>query len=76
MAHGVSLTTIGYEGVSVEAFIGTLARARVTLLLDVRELPSSRRKGFSKTPLSEALREVGIEYRHERALGTAQGYTV
>jgi uncharacterized protein (DUF488 family) len=39
------------------------------LLLDVRELPLSRRKGFSKRQLSQALSEVHIGYRHERALG-------
>lgn len=63
------LATIGYEGVSLAAFLATLKAAGVTLLLDVRELPSSRRKGFSKTPLSQALSKSGIGYQHERALG-------
>lgn len=63
------LTTIGYEGASLTAFLATLKAARVTLLIDVRELPSSRRKGFSKTPLSQALSKAGIGYQHERALG-------
>jgi uncharacterized protein (DUF488 family) len=64
------LTTIGYEGASLDAFLATLKGARVTHLLDVRELPGSRRKGFSKTPLSAALETAGIHYQHERALGT------
>jgi uncharacterized protein (DUF488 family) len=63
------LTTIGYEGVSLDAFIATLKAAKVTLLLDVRELPISRRRGFSKTALSAALSRAGIAYQHERALG-------
>jgi len=63
------LTTIGYEGASLPAFLATLKAAGVTLLLDVRELPISRRKGFSKTPLSQALSGIGIDYQHERALG-------
>ena len=63
------LTTIGYEGASLPAFLATLKDAGVTRLLDIRELPISRRKGFSKTPLSQALAGVGIEYQHERALG-------
>lgn len=63
------LATIGYEGVSLAAFLATLKTAGVTLLLDVRELPISRRKGFSKTPLSQALSKAGIGYQHERALG-------
>lgn len=64
-----SLTTIGYERASLPAFLATLKSAGVTLLLDVRELPISRRKGFSKSALSDALARIGIAYRHERALG-------
>jgi uncharacterized protein (DUF488 family) len=33
-------------------------------------VPNSRRPGFSKTPLRNALAEVGIDYVHLRALGT------
>ena len=64
-----ALSTIGYEGISLDAFIATLKAAKVTLLLDVRELPISRRRGFSKTALSAALSSAGIAYQHERALG-------
>jgi len=64
------LHTIGYEGVSLDAFLATLTAAKVTTLLDVRELAISRRKGFSKSALAAALQSVGIVYRHERALGT------
>lgn len=64
------LATIGYEGASLPALLATLKAAGVTLVLDVRELPLSHRQGFSKTPLSQALSKIGIEYRHERALGT------
>jgi len=63
------LATIGYEGASLPAFLATLKAAGTTLLLDIRELPISRRKGFSKTPLSQALAAAGIHYQHERALG-------
>jgi uncharacterized protein (DUF488 family) len=69
MPKAPRLTTIGYEGATLAAFIATLKAAGVTLLLDIRELPISRRKGFSKTPLSQALAAAGIDYRHERALG-------
>jgi len=64
------LLTIGYEGASLQDFIGTLKAASVSTLLDVRELPISRRKGFSKRALAEALEAEGIEYRHERDLGS------
>ncbi len=43
--------------------------AGVERLVDVRELPLSRRRGFSKTTLGDSLREAGIEYVHVKALG-------
>ena len=64
------LFTIGYEGASLDDFIKTLEIAGVDLLLDVRELPMSRRKGFSKTALGEAVAGAGMEYRHEKKLGS------
>ncbi|MEJ8569001.1 DUF488 domain-containing protein [Elongatibacter sediminis] len=64
------LSTIGYEGAALEDFLETLKLFKVDVLLDVRELPISRRKGFSKKALSEALAEVGISYQHERCLGS------
>jgi uncharacterized protein (DUF488 family) len=62
--------TIGYEGVNLTEFLATLKAAGVQRLLDIRELPISRRKGFSKGALSAALTDAGIEYSHERALGS------
>ena len=64
------LYTIGYEGADLDNFLKTLVDAKVNILLDVRELPISRRKGFSKSALMNALAEVGIEYRHEKQLGS------
>ncbi len=63
------LHTVGYEGRSPEEFVETLRGAGVTRLVDVRELPLSRKKGFSKTALREALEQAGIEYLHVKALG-------
>ena len=64
------LYTIGYEGAALASFIETLKLAKIDLLLDVRELAASRRPGFSKTALRTALHDAGIDYRHERTLGT------
>ena len=50
------LATIGYEGAALEDFLATLAAARVTTLLDIREAPVSRRPGFSKRALAAASR--------------------
>lgn len=62
--------TIGYEGTTVADFLSTLRGAGVERLIDVRAVPNSRRPGFSKTPLRNALAEEGIDYAHLRALGT------
>ncbi len=64
-----TLFTIGYEGRSIAEVLDALAHADVRRLVDVRELPLSRRPGFSKTSLAEALDEVGIEYVHRKPLG-------
>lgn len=61
--------TIGYAGRELGDFIDVLKRARVELVVDVRELPLSRRKGFSKNVLRAALASAGIGYRHVRAAG-------
>ena len=65
-----TLYTIGYEDAELDAFLATLTHAGVRLVVDTRERAQSRRRGYSKTALSAALRESGIDYRHLRALGT------
>lgn len=62
--------TIGYERGSLNAVIEALEAAKIDLLVDVRELPNSRRAGFSKRMLAASLEERGIGYRHMKALGT------
>ena len=62
--------TIGYENATVGDFIAALKKAGVERLIDIRAVPNSRRPGFSKTPLRNALAEEEIEYVHLRALGT------
>jgi uncharacterized protein (DUF488 family) len=62
--------TIGYEGADIASFIAALRKAWVALVVDVRAVPASRKKGFSKTPLAAHLAEAGIGYRHLRGLGT------
>jgi uncharacterized protein (DUF488 family) len=62
--------TIGYEGATQGEFLAALEAAGVKRVIDVRAVPNSRRPGFSKTPLGNALAEAGIDYVHLRALGT------
>lgn len=61
--------TIGYEGAEVGPFIATLAEAGVTHVIDIRDVPASRKRGFSKSALSCALEEQGIGYTHLKPLG-------
>jgi uncharacterized protein (DUF488 family) len=66
----MKLFTIGYESTTMGDFLGALKAAGVERVIDVRAVPNSRRPGFSKTPLRNALAEGGIDYVHLRALGT------
>ncbi len=61
--------SIGYECAALSDFVATLKEAGVEHLLDVRELAQSRRPGFSKKALSEALASAGIGYSHCKQLG-------
>jgi uncharacterized protein (DUF488 family) len=67
---GLRIFTIGYERTTVPEFLAALKQAGVKRVIDVRALPLSRRPGFSKSALSAALGEAGIEYLHLKALGT------
>ncbi len=62
--------TIGYEGRGPEEVIALLRKHAIECLLDVRYRPQSRKRGLSKSTLSEALRDQGLDYAHERGLGT------
>jgi uncharacterized protein (DUF488 family) len=65
-----TLWSIGYEKTGWADFIARLRGAEVAMVIDVRDLPLSRRAGFSKRALSAGLAEAGIGYAHLRALGT------
>jgi len=67
MKHAIS--TIGYEGSAVAEFVAALLRASIEVLIDVRDLPLSRKKGFSKNQLAKTLAAAGIDYVHLRGLG-------
>ena len=65
----MNIYTVGYEGLGLEDFLRQLRRAGVKVVVDVRDVPLSRKRGFSKTALAEALRAAGMEYLHVRSLG-------
>lgn len=66
----VTIYTVGYEGEALDAFLAKLDAAGVRRVIDTREAPLSRKRGFSKTPLKTALAAQGIDYVHLKALGT------
>ena len=73
MQNDYILYTIGYEGRNINEFVGRLKEHGVTRLIDVREIPLSRKKGFSKTALGQRLNQENIEYVHYKALGSPSG---
>lgn len=76
--NGIAATWVGSVGYerhkSVEDFARLLSRAGVERLIDVRELPISRRRGFAKTALATALAEQNIEYMHLRSMGNPKEF--
>ncbi len=65
----MKIYTVGYEGLALAEFLQRLRRARVQIVVDVRDVPLSRKRGFSKSALATALDSAGIEYLHVRSLG-------
>lgn len=63
------LFTMGYEGREIDEFVERLKQYGITRLIDIRDLPLSRKKGFSKSSLQERLGREGIDYVHSKTLG-------
>ncbi len=65
----MNLCTLGYEGLDIARFVARLREAGVCRVADVRENPFSRKPGFSRRALAEALAAAGIAYVHLPLLG-------
>lgn len=65
----MTVFTIGYEGLDIDAFMSLLAEHGIDTVVDVRELPLSRKPGFSKKALANVLNLSGREYVHMVDLG-------
>ena len=61
--------TIGYEGIGIDRFLSLLRDNAIETVVDVRELPLSRKPGFSKKALADTLNLSGLEYVHLPDLG-------
>jgi len=64
-----TIFTIGYEGLDLDEFLLLLKANDIEAVVDIRELPLSRKKGFSKNALSNALGFCGFDYVHIPELG-------
>lgn len=64
-----ALFTIGYQSSDISTVIATLRSHEVECLVDIRQAPISRKPGFSKRALTEALERNGIRYHLVRELG-------
>ncbi len=64
------LWTVGYERFPTPPdLVEVLEGAGIEWVCDVRAVPRSRRKGFSRRPLADALADAGIVYEHREELG-------
>ncbi|MFN0030969.1 MAG: DUF488 family protein [Flavobacteriales bacterium] len=68
-SQDIILFTIGYEGVSLEAYLNKLVKNDIKVLVDVRRNPLSMKFGFSKTSLINYCNSLHIEYLHIPELG-------
>ena len=65
----ITLFTLGYEGISLEAYLQKLIKNNIKLLVDVRKNPLSMKFGFSKSLLTRYCSSLGIEYLHIPEVG-------
>lgn len=65
----MTICTIGYEGLDIQTFLSILLKHGVRTVVDIRELPLSRKPGFSKRGLSNILADSGLDYVHMVQLG-------
>jgi uncharacterized protein (DUF488 family) len=60
----------GYEKESIDTFIKKLSSVNIDTIIDVREIPLSRKAGFSKKSLEKKLFSNKIKYYHFSKLGS------
>lgn len=62
--------TLGYQSHTSLTMVKLLASNKVSVLVDVRQNPVSRKKGFSRNQLEKTVSGFGITYLHCPELGT------
>lgn len=66
--------TVGYQGADPDALADELRRRGVSLVIDTRLHPTSRRPAFRRQALSDRLLRHGIGYLSQPALGMPKRY--
>jgi len=61
--------SIGYEGLTVDAFLNKLIANNVYAVVDVRNNPQSMKYGFSKKRFRQYIESAGMKYIHIPELG-------
>ena len=74
VVNNITLYTIGYEGISLEAYLNKLIQHDIRLLVDVRNNPMSQKFGFSKSQLIRYCTSLNIEYIHYAEVGIQAEY--
>ena len=72
--NNTTLYTIGYEGISLEAYLNKLIKNDIKVLVDVRNNPLSQKFGFSKSQLIRYCEGLNIEYLHFGDVGIEAEY--
>jgi uncharacterized protein (DUF488 family) len=65
----MTIYTIGYEGLNTDEFMSLLQQHNIETIVDVRQMPLSRKPGFSKKSLECILDTAGRQYVHIVKLG-------
>lgn len=67
--HPHAIHDWGYQGRTIDDLLTFARRVGASVVIDVRQNALSRRPGFSKRRLGEALVSAGVQYVHLRGLG-------
>jgi uncharacterized protein (DUF488 family) len=72
--EGHILYTIGYQGISLEAYLNKLIKNDIRVLVDVRNNPISQKFGFSKFLLLQYCATLNIQYIHYPEVGIQSAF--
>jgi uncharacterized protein (DUF488 family) len=61
--------TLGYEGLTIDAFLNKLISNNIMAVVDVRNNPQSMKYGFSKKSFNDYIEKAGMKYIHIPELG-------